>query len=136
MKALKSFAVACLIAGVAVLGDYYRISDRILNPIKYRKVKVAPGFYQKPFDLEKRYILNDKGLLEVYFGHNDKWHKVTPDLRINERSLEQMLKDHGEELAKNVKDKYQQKKSIIQEYMDKIVELYREIFTPENANTK
>lgn len=128
MKKLKMLGIALLMSGAAALGDSCNVNDKFVNPIRYRNAKVDPTSYQKPFRLQKKYMLNDKGMLEVYVGHSESWHKISNELRVNERSIEQMLKDHGNEVAKKIKEKYQQNEPVIKEYMNKAVELYKEIF--------
>jgi gas vesicle protein len=131
MGKLKLLGVSLLMAGAAILGDSCHINDKFVNPIKYRNAKIEPTTYQQPFKLQKKYTLNEKGMLEVHIGHGEKWHKVSNELRANERSLEQMLKDQGNEIAKSIKEKYEQKQPVIKEYMNKIIETYKEIFKGE-----
>ncbi len=136
MRRLKIFGVACLIAGAAMLGDSCNVNDKFINPIRYRNVKVDPKNYQKPFKLQKRYVQNERGMLEVHLGHDEKWYKVSNELRVNERSLDQMLKDHGNEVTKMMKQKYEQNEPIIKGYLNKIIEIYKDIFRVEDGNNQ
>lgn len=133
MRKLKTFGIVLLLAGAAVAGDSCNVNDRLINPIRYRNVKVDPKTYQKPFRLQKKYIQNEQGMLEVHIGHNEKWYVVSKDLRVNERGLEQMMKDQGNEFARAIKEKYEQKQPIIREYINKIIQTYKEIFGEENG---
>lgn len=134
MRKLKVFGIALLMAGAAILGDSCHVNDRFVNPIRYRNVKADPTTYQKPFKLQKKYVQNEKGMLEVYIGDGERWHKISNELRVNERSIDQMLKEHGNELARKIKERYKQNEPVIKEYMNKAVELYREIFKVEDGN--
>lgn len=136
MRKIKIFGIGCLMIGASILGDSCNVNDRFINPIRYRNVRVEPTSYQKPFKLQKKYIQNEKGMLEVYIGYDNKWHKVGRELRVNERSLQEMLKDQGDEVAKIIKEKYEQNQPIIKGYMNKITELYKDIFKVENENNK
>lgn len=93
----KALLIGASIIGASILGDYCNIKDRIIEPLRYKKVQIDSKSYPKPFALEKRYKINDKGKLEVYIGYGNKWYKVNQDLRVNERSLKDMLEDEGKE---------------------------------------
>ncbi len=136
MRVVKKLGLICVLAGAAFLGDSCNVNDKIVNPVRYRNVKVDPKSYQNPFKMQKKYVLNENGMLELHLGHNSTWYKVGKELRVNERSLEQMLKDQGEEIAKAIKEKYEQKQPVIKDYMNKIIETYKEIFgSEENGRT-
>lgn len=93
----KALLIGASIFGIAVLGDYCNLKDRIVEPLCHRNVQVDSESYSKPFDLEKRYHINEEGKLEVYIGHDDTWYKVDKDLRVNERSIKEMLEDESKE---------------------------------------
>ncbi|MEM4245132.1 MAG: hypothetical protein QXR60_02935 [Candidatus Nanoarchaeia archaeon] len=129
MGKLKLLGIGIILAGAAIIGDSCNVNDKFVNPIRYRNVKVEPTSYQKPFKLQKKYIQNEKGMLEVYIGHGEVWHKVNNELRVNERSIESMLKDHGSEVAKKIRKKYEENEPIIKDYLNKAIETYKNIFT-------
>jgi len=133
MGKIKTLGIALLLAGAAVAGDSCNVNDKFINPIRYRNVKVDPKSYQKPFKLQKKYTQNEQGMLELQIGHDEKWYFVNKELRVNERSLEQMMKDQGNEFAKAIKEKYEQKQPIIREYINKIIQIYKEIFGEEDG---
>jgi hypothetical protein len=128
MRKLKAIGLAIMLTGTAMLGDSSNINDKITNPIRYRNVKVDPKTYQQPFKLRKKYVVNEKGMMELQIGHNEKWYLVEKELRVNERTLEQMMKEKGDEFARGIREKYEQKQPIIKEYLNKITEMYKEIF--------
>lgn len=105
MKKLKILLVSSAVLASAYLGDCYNVKDRFVEPVKYRNVKVDPKTYQKPFQLQKKYQINEKGKLEVYIGYNKEWHKVSEEMRVNERSLSEKLKYETKEIIPYVKDK-------------------------------
>ncbi len=123
MKKLKILLVSTAILASAYLGDHYNVKDRFIEPIKYRNARMDPNSYQKPFQLKKRYQINKEGKLETYIGHDDKWYKVDKDLRVNERSLSEILKDETKEIVPYVKKK-----------VDELFEWYKRNF--ENENNK
>ncbi len=133
MGKIKLFGIGMLIVGAAILGDSCNVNDKFVNPIRYRNVKLDPTSYPKPFKLQKKYVQNDKGMLEVYIGHGETWHKVSNELRVNERSIESMLKDHGSDLAKRIRKKYEENEPVIKEYLNKAIEVYKSIFTNQEA---
>ncbi|MBM3199516.1 hypothetical protein FJZ53_01175 [Candidatus Woesearchaeota archaeon] len=102
---LKYAAIGALMLGSAVLGDYCNIKDRIIEPIMYRNVKIDEHTYHKPFQLEKKYKINEKGNLEVYLGCDKEWYKVSEELRVNERSLGQSIKKETKEIIPYMKKK-------------------------------
>lgn len=136
MSKLKVFGIGCLIGGAAILGDSCNVNDRFINPIVYRNFKVDQKSYQKPFKLQKKYSVNENGMLEVYIGNNEQWYKVGRELRVNERSLDQMLKEQGSEVARILKEKYEQNEPIIKGYLNKIIEVYKNIFKVEDGNNQ
>lgn len=133
MGKIKSLGIVCLMGLAASLGDCYNVNDRVVNPVRYRNIKIAPETYQKMFKLQKKYVINENRMLEVHIGHKEEWHKVSKELRVNERSMKQMLKDKGDELAKNLKEKYEQSEPIIREYVNKIMEIYKDILKVEDG---
>jgi len=136
MRKLKIFGIACVMIGTAILGDSCNVNDRFVNPIVYRNTSIEPTSYQKPFKIQKRYTKNEKGMLEVQIGYKENWHKISREMRVNERGLDQMLKDQGEEIAKTMKEKYRQNEPIIKGYVNKVIELYKDIFRMEDGNNK
>lgn len=135
MNKLKAFGIGLMLTGAAMIGDCCNVNDHFVNPIRYRNVRIEPTSYQKPFKIQKKYVINETGMLELHIGHDQKWYKTGKELRVNERSLEQMLKDQGNELARNIKEKYEKKQPIIKEYLNKIIEMYKEIFRVEDGNS-
>jgi len=112
----KTLLICAAILASAVLGDYYNIKDRLIEPLKYRNVKVDPGCYQNPFQLEKKYYINEEGNLEVYIGNKDEWYKVDQDLRVNERSLTEMVKEEGSKIRPYIKKKIEDLKEWYENY--------------------
>jgi len=105
MKKFKTLLISTAIMASAYLGDCYNVKDRFVEPIRYRNVRIDSKTYQKPFQLEKKYQINEKGELEVYLGEGDKWYKVSKDLRVNERGLYEKLKDDTKEVVPYFKKK-------------------------------
>ncbi len=136
MGKMKAAKWIFILTGAAILGDLYNINDRLVNPIAYRNVKTDQQCYQEPFKLQKKYVKNEKGMLEVHFGHDEKWYKVTNELRVNERSLDQMVKGQGNEIARKLKEKYDQKEPLIKEHVNRIIELYKGLFKREDGNSQ
>ncbi len=136
MGKLKAFKWIFVLTGAAIVGDFYNINDRFINPIVYRNVKVDKQCYQKPFKLQKKYIRNEDGMLEVHFGHDERWYKVTNELRVNERSLDQIVKGQGNEIARKLKEKYEQKEPVIKEHINRIIEIYKELFKREHGSSQ
>lgn len=101
----KILLVSTAILASAYLGDHYNVKDRFVEPISYRNVKIDSKTYQKPFQLQKKYQVNEKGKLEVYIGCDKEWHKVSEELRVNERSLSEKLKDETKEIVPYIKKK-------------------------------
>lgn len=83
-----------------MVGDYYNINDRITYKIMHRNTEISEETYQQPFELRKMYIKNEKGKLEVYIGNDERWHKVSRELRVNERSVNDMVAEKLEEVKK------------------------------------
>lgn len=102
---LKILLVSTAILTSAYLGDCYNVKDRFVEPIKYRNVRVDPKSYQKPFELEKKYQLNEKGNLEVYIGCDKEWHKVSEELRVNERNLGEMVRKETKDIVPYIRNK-------------------------------
>ncbi len=117
MKKLKILLVSTAVLASAYLGDHYNVKDRFVEPIRYRNAKIDLESYQKPFQLQKKYEINKKGSLEVYIGNDKEWHKVSKELRVNERSLGEKLKDETKEVIPYVKKK-----------IDELVEWYNRRF--------
>lgn len=136
MRKMKVFGMSCLLMGAALLGDSCNVNDRLVNPVIYRNTRIDPTCYQKPFKLQKRYEKNENGMLEVKIGHGDSWHKISKDMRVNERGLDQMLKEQGGEIARALKEKYRQNEPIIKSYIEKVIELYKDIFRVEDGVNK
>lgn len=101
----KTLLVASAILASAVLGDYCNVKDRFIEPVRYRNVKVDADCYQKPFKLQKKYQINEGGDLEVYIGNDNTWYKVSKDLRVNEKSLNELWEEKSEEIKSYIKDK-------------------------------
>ncbi|MDP2906639.1 MAG: hypothetical protein Q8O03_01750 [Nanoarchaeota archaeon] len=123
MKKLKILLVSTALLTSAYLGDCYNVKDRFVEPIMYRNVKVDSKTYQKPFQLQKKYQVNEKGKLEVYIGCDKEWHKVSEELRVNERSLGEKLKDETKEIVPYIKKK-----------VDDLVEWYNRSFGNGNPD--
>lgn len=51
------------------------------------------------------FVCNEKGCLEVYIGNKGKWYKVSNELRVNERSFNEMLREESKEIESYIKDK-------------------------------
>lgn len=102
---VKALIIGTALLASTVFGDYYNVLDRFVRPARYWSVRVDPKCYQRPFQLQKRYKVNEKGDLEVYIGEGDRWHKVSKDLRVNERSLGEKLKDETKEVFPYFKKK-------------------------------
>ncbi len=77
MGTLKLFFIAGGLVATLVAGDHYNVLDKFFYPYHYREKKVEEGFYPEPFVLEKRYLVNEKGNLEVYIGKENEWVPVT-----------------------------------------------------------
>ncbi len=88
----KVILMASSISSAAVIGDSYDVCDNIINPLRYRGIPVAEGFYPQPFDLRKQYRFNKEGALEVYFGDVEMY-PVKEGLRVNERRFGELLKE-------------------------------------------
>jgi hypothetical protein len=101
----KILLVSTAVLASAYLGDHYNVKDRFVEPIRYRNVKVDSKTYQKPFQLQKKYQVNEKGKLEVYIGCDKEWHKVSEELRVNERSLGERMKYETKEIVPYIKNK-------------------------------
>jgi hypothetical protein len=123
MKKIKILLVSTAVLASMYLGDHYNVKDRFVEPIRYRNVKVDSKTYQKPFQLQKKYQVNEKGKLEVYIGYDKEWHKVSEELRVNERSLGEKLKDETKEVIPYIKKK-----------VDDLVEWYNRSFGNGNPN--
>lgn len=104
---LKILLISTAFLAGAYLGDHYNVKDRLIEPVKYRNVKVDPKTCQQPFNLQKKYQLNKEGNLEVYIGYSDKWYKVDQDLRVNERNLGEKLKEETKEIVPYIKKKFE-----------------------------
>ncbi len=101
----KILLVSTAVLASAYLGDHYNVKDMFVEPIRYRNVKVDSKTYPKPFQLQKKYQVNEKGKLEVYIGCDKEWHKVSEELRVNERSLGERLKYETKEVFPYFKKK-------------------------------
>ena len=119
----KAILAGAVILASAVLGDYCNVKDRFIEPVRYRSVNVDSGCYPKPFQLQKKYKINDDGRLDVYIGSSDKWCKVDKDLRVNERGIGEMLKEESKNL-----------KPYVQGKVDDLIDWYEEIFKDGNHN--
>ena len=75
-KIIKGLAGLTTAIFIAMAGDETNINDKILYPVLYHNALVDPETYPKPFDLEKKYLINDEGKLEVYMGSGEEWIKV------------------------------------------------------------
>lgn len=101
----KILLTGAVILVSAVLGDYCDVKDNFIDPVRYRNIKIDQDCYQKPFQLRKKYKINKKGNLELYIGSNDEWYKVEKGLRVNERSIGELLKEGSEEVKEYIKKK-------------------------------
>lgn len=102
----RYFLVGSAIFASAVLGDYCNVKDRFIEPMKYRNIKVDSEGYQKPFQLGKKYRINEKGYLEVYIGNSNTWYKVDKELRANERSFSEQLNEESKKVKSYLKGKF------------------------------
>jgi len=102
---LKNIIVGTAILASAVIGDYYNVKDHVIEPLRYWNVKIDSKTYQKPFRLEKKYIINQEGNLEVYLGHDHEWYKIEEDMRINKRTLTDLLKEESDDFIEYLKNK-------------------------------
>ncbi len=89
-------------AASAIVGDHMDVNDKAIYPIVYKDVLVAEDSYQKPFDLKKRYVMNQDGFLEVWVG-DERFFKVKKGLKVNDKSLESLLKEKGNIIWKRTK---------------------------------
>lgn len=105
MKKLKILLVSTAVLASAYLGDNYNVKDRFVEPVRYRNTKVDSKTYQKPFQLQKKYKINEKGKLEVYIGCDKEWNKVSEEMRVNERSLGEMVKKETQDIVPYIKNK-------------------------------
>ena len=119
----KTLFIGTAVLASAVIGDYCNVKDNFIEPVKYRAVKVDSESYQKPFQLQKKYLVNEEGNLEVYIGEGNEWYKVDKDLRVNERKLGEMIKDESKEIKPFVKKK-----------IDDLIEWYNRRFKDGNHN--
>ena len=103
---LKVLFIGSAIIASAVIGDYCDVKDRFIEPVRYRNTKIDSETYQKPFQLKKKYQLNEKGELEVYIGNDGEWYKVDRELRVNERELDEMIQDETDKIVPYIKDKF------------------------------
>ena len=101
----KTFIAGAAILASAVLGDCCNVKDRFIEPVRYRNVSVDCEGYQKPFQLQKKYDMNEKGELEVYIGNDNQWYKVYKDMRVNERRLNEILKEDVKEVKSKIINK-------------------------------
>ena len=101
----KILLVGAAILASAVIGDYCNVKDRFIEPVRYRNVKIDPKGYQKPFQLQKKYQVNEKGSLEVYIGNDGSWYKVDKNLRVNKKGLNELLKEEGRDIKSYFKEK-------------------------------
>lgn len=93
----KILGVSSLMVVSAFAGDNYNILDNVYFPWKYSDVKVAGDCYQQPFELKKRYRVNQDNELEVFFGHG-KLYRVKKDLSVNQKSFKEILENKGDSL--------------------------------------
>ena len=66
MGIVKTGLGLVFIGAVAFAGDYYNVNDKIFHPAQYQDKKVEQGYFSKPFELEKKIVVNSKGNLETY----------------------------------------------------------------------
>ncbi len=104
MKKIKAVAYCVSLAVAALAGDHYDVLDRFVNPIRYKDVLLAGGFYRQPFMLKKKYEVNEAGFLEVYIGNGD-YYAISDELRVNERKLDEHIKDEAKGFIKRGKEK-------------------------------
>lgn len=123
MMGYKTLLIGAAIFASAILGDYCNIKDRFIEPIRYKNVKIDSESYQKPFQLRKKYYVNEKGRLEVYTGYDGEWYKVDKDLRVNERGICEMLKEESKEVKPYVRKK-----------VDDLIDWYERSFKNGNHN--
>ncbi|MCG2718970.1 MAG: hypothetical protein L6408_09100 [Nanoarchaeota archaeon] len=102
---VKGILIGAAILASTIIGDYCNVGDRFIEPLRYRNTKVDSESYQKPFELEKKYVINEEGNLEVYIGYDHEWYKVDKNLRVNERTLGELLKDESGEIKDYLKEK-------------------------------
>lgn len=119
----KTLLIGSAFLASAIIGDHYNVKDRFIEPIKYRNTKIAPESYQNPFDLQKKYQINENNELEVYIGNDGKWYKVDKDLRVNERSIYEMLKYESKDVKPYIKKK-----------VDDLIDWYEKNFQNGNRN--
>lgn len=88
----------------AYYGDKLDVNDRIINPVAYRNVLADKESYPRPFKLRKRYVINEKGMLETYIGEGNRWHKVGKDLTVNSEleRIARKTKEARKELEKKI----------------------------------
>jgi hypothetical protein len=80
---LKAILLGTSLLGTAYFSDRININDRIIHPIIYHNKETADGFTEDPFSLEKRYVINDEGEIETYFGSREtmNYYRVRRDGR-------------------------------------------------------
>lgn len=105
MKKFKPVLIGVAILASVVLGSYLNLKDRIIEPVRYRNIKVDSQVYQKPFKLKKKYMVNKNGDLEVYLGNKDEWYKVGKGLRVNEKNLSEILKEDIGKIKPYIREK-------------------------------
>lgn len=66
MGIIKTGLGLALLGAVAFGGDYCNVNDRIFHPVQYQDKKVEQGYFGKPFELEKKIVVNSRGNLETY----------------------------------------------------------------------
>ncbi|MDP2909030.1 MAG: hypothetical protein Q8N77_04470 [Nanoarchaeota archaeon] len=115
---LKALLIGTALLASAYLGDYYNVNDRFVEPLRYRNVKFDPKCYQDPFRIQKKYKINEEGSLEVYVGHDNRWHIVSKELRVNERKLSEMVKDETKGIVPYVRKKIDELFGLYERYFD------------------
>jgi hypothetical protein len=70
-RGLKALLFGASLVATAYMADNYNVLDSYVRPAIYRNVEIADGFTQHPFDLQKKYLINEEGKLETYLGNSE-----------------------------------------------------------------
>lgn len=116
MQAKNKIAISCAaILTSAVVGDYTNIMDNTVNPAIYRGPKSG---CKEPFKLQKKYVVNEEGFIEVYIGYDGNYYKVEDGIRVNERSFEEMLKEEIDQVYEGSKKWYKSAGEVVKSFAD------------------
>ena len=106
----KIILATAAIATIASCGDYVNILDKTYYPLAYSE-PVDKESYQKPFRLRKRYIVNNKDLLEVQIGRENEWITVKPDLSTKVMGVDEIIILKGKRIKDSLMEWYRGQKN-------------------------